>query len=245
MLAHGIEPIDLLVVNLYPFEATSRPARPYDDCVENIDIGGPAMIRAAAKNHADVAVVVDGADYAAVLDDMAAYDGADHARPCAFGSRRKPMPARRPTMRPSPTGLRPSSARPTPPFRALGGAIAEVLRYGENPHQSGRLLSHARTARPASPRPGRCRASSFPTTTSTTLTPPMRRWPNSIPTRSAAIVIVKHANPCGVAEGATLRDAYAQGAALRSGLGLRRHRRHEPHRSMRTRPRPSSRFSPR
>src|SRR4051795_12904618 len=63
MLAHGIQPIDLLVVNLYPFEATVAAGRSYDECVENIDIGGPAMIRGAAKNHADVAVVVDGADY--------------------------------------------------------------------------------------------------------------------------------------------------------------------------------------
>ena len=66
MAAHGIAPIDLAVVNLYPFEATVARGADYDDCVENIDIGGPAMIRAAAKNHADVAVVVDTADYEAV-----------------------------------------------------------------------------------------------------------------------------------------------------------------------------------
>ena len=66
MLAHGIAAIDLLVVNLYPFEETVAAARPFDDCIENIDIGGPAMIRAAAKNHGDVAVVVDLADYDAV-----------------------------------------------------------------------------------------------------------------------------------------------------------------------------------
>ena len=59
MEKHGIEPIDLLVVNLYPFEATVAKGAAFDDCIENIDIGGPAMIRAAAKNHADVAVVVD------------------------------------------------------------------------------------------------------------------------------------------------------------------------------------------
>src|SRR5713101_3506049 len=64
MQAHGIRPIDLLVVNLYPFEATVAQGADFDTCVENIDIGGPAMIRAAAKNHADVAVVVDASDYA-------------------------------------------------------------------------------------------------------------------------------------------------------------------------------------
>src|SRR2546423_14079620 len=63
MAAHGIRPIDLLVVNLYPFEATAAKGADYETCVENIDIGGPAMIRAAAKNHADVAVIVDDDDY--------------------------------------------------------------------------------------------------------------------------------------------------------------------------------------
>src|SRR5688572_16248801 len=75
MLAHGIAAIDLLVVNLYPFEATLAAGRPYGECVENIDIGGPAMIRAAAKNHADVAVVVEPSDYGAVLADLDAHGG--------------------------------------------------------------------------------------------------------------------------------------------------------------------------
>src|SRR5215475_2663697 len=70
MAAHGIRPIDLLVVNLYPFEATVDKGAGFEECIENIDIGGPAMIRAAAKNHADVAVIVDPADYQAVLDEL-------------------------------------------------------------------------------------------------------------------------------------------------------------------------------
>ena len=76
MKAHGIAPIDLLVVNLYPFEATVDKGAGYEDCIENIDIGGPAMIRAAAKNHDDVAVVVEAQDYQAVLDELAANKGA-------------------------------------------------------------------------------------------------------------------------------------------------------------------------
>jgi phosphoribosylaminoimidazolecarboxamide formyltransferase/IMP cyclohydrolase len=76
MRAHDIVAIDLLVVNLYPFEATVAKDASYDDCVENIDIGGPAMIRAAAKNHDDVTVVVDVADYGAVLDEIKANSGA-------------------------------------------------------------------------------------------------------------------------------------------------------------------------
>src|SRR4249920_4225007 len=75
MKDHGIAPIDLLVVNLYPFEATVAKGAAFDDCIENIDIGGPAMIRGAAKNHADVAVVVDPADYEKVLGEMAKHSG--------------------------------------------------------------------------------------------------------------------------------------------------------------------------
>ncbi|MEM8777219.1 MAG: bifunctional phosphoribosylaminoimidazolecarboxamide formyltransferase/IMP cyclohydrolase, partial [Pseudomonadota bacterium] len=75
MEEHGIAPIDLLVVNLYPFEATVAKGADYDTCVENIDIGGPAMIRAAAKNHGFVNVIVDVEDYAALLDELAANDG--------------------------------------------------------------------------------------------------------------------------------------------------------------------------
>src|SRR5690606_16677538 len=76
MSEHGIAPIDLLVVNLYPFEATVAKGASDEDCIENIDIGGPAMIRAAAKNHADVAVVVEPEDYSAVLGELAEHDGA-------------------------------------------------------------------------------------------------------------------------------------------------------------------------
>ncbi len=75
MRAHHIRPIDILVVNLYPFEETVARGGDFADCIENIDIGGPAMIRAAAKNHDDVAVVVDAGDYAALLDELTAHDG--------------------------------------------------------------------------------------------------------------------------------------------------------------------------
>src|SRR5687767_5695584 len=75
MQAHGIAPIDLLVVNLYPFEETVAKGADFETCIENIDIGGPAMIRAAAKNHGDVAVVVDVADYTAIIDELKAHNG--------------------------------------------------------------------------------------------------------------------------------------------------------------------------
>ena len=134
MLAHGIRPIDLLVVNLYPFEATVAAGKPYDDCIENIDIGGPAMIRAAAKNHGDVTVVVDAADYATVLAELAQNDGATtlalrkqlagkaYARTAAYDAAIS-------------NWLAGELADAAPVYRAFGGTLAEPLRYGENPHQ--------------------------------------------------------------------------------------------------------------
>src|SRR5437762_11028472 len=80
MRSHDIKPIDLLVVSLYPFEATVAKGADFETCIENIDIGGPAMIRAAAKNHADVAVVVDASDYRTVTDALAAHGGATTLR---------------------------------------------------------------------------------------------------------------------------------------------------------------------
>jgi phosphoribosylaminoimidazolecarboxamide formyltransferase / IMP cyclohydrolase len=206
MLAHGIVPIDLLVVNLYPFEATVAAGRPYDDCIENIDIGGPAMIRAAAKNHVDVAVVVDGADYAAVLDDLAAHDGSvtltlrrrlaqkAYARTAAYDAAISNWFAR-------------ELAEETPAFRALGGTLAEVMRYGENPHQSAAFYRTPEN-RPgvATARQVQGKQLSYNNINDTDAA--YECVSEFLPERSAAIVIVKHANPCGVAEGATLREAY-------------------------------------
>jgi len=135
MTAHGIKPIDLLVVNLYPFEATVAKGAAYDDCIENIDIGGPAMIRAAAKNHGDVAVVVEPNDYAAVLAELTQHGGATtlalrkklaakaYARTAAYDAAISNWFAN-------------ELSDTAPEFRAFGGKLAEALRYGENPHQS-------------------------------------------------------------------------------------------------------------
>ncbi|HYF54826.1 MAG TPA: bifunctional phosphoribosylaminoimidazolecarboxamide formyltransferase/IMP cyclohydrolase, partial [Salinarimonas sp.] len=135
MLAHGIDAIDLLVVNLYPFEATVAAGADEAACIENIDIGGPAMIRAAAKNHGDVAVVVDVADYGAVLADLDAHDGSvtrtlrrrlaqkAYARTAAYDAAISNWFAG-------------ALGEATPPWRALGGQLAEPMRYGENPHQA-------------------------------------------------------------------------------------------------------------
>src|SRR5580693_8132463 len=135
MRTHHIGPIDLLVVNLYPFEETVARGASFDDCVENIDIGGPAMIRAAAKNHADVTVVVEPADYAAVLNEMTAHQGATtlalrkklaakaYARTAAYDAAIS-------------NWFADTLADPAPDFRTIGGRLVEALRYGENPHQS-------------------------------------------------------------------------------------------------------------
>jgi phosphoribosylaminoimidazolecarboxamide formyltransferase/IMP cyclohydrolase len=135
MAAHGIQPIDLLVVNLYPFEATVAKGAGFDDCIENIDIGGPAMIRAAAKNHADVTVVVEPEDYAGLLSELSANGGATtlairqrlaakaYARTASYDAAISNWFA----------GALGDNA---PSYRAIGGRLAEALRYGENPHQN-------------------------------------------------------------------------------------------------------------
>ncbi|MAQ38648.1 MAG: bifunctional phosphoribosylaminoimidazolecarboxamide formyltransferase/inosine monophosphate cyclohydrolase, partial [Thioclava sp.] len=134
MEAHQIEAIDLLVVNLYPFEETVAKGADYDTCIENIDIGGPAMIRAAAKNHAFVSTVVDVEDYAAVLEELDANDGATsypfrqrlaqiaYARTAAYDAAVS-------------TWMAGAIGEQTPRRRAFAGQLAQTLRYGENPHQ--------------------------------------------------------------------------------------------------------------
>ena len=206
LLAHGIAPIDLLVVNLYPFEATLAAGRPYDECVETIDIGGPAMIRAAAKNHADVAVVVEPADYDAVLADLAAHDGAvtltlrrrlaqkAYARTAAYDAAIS-------------NWLAGEIGEATPAFRALGGALAEPMRYGENPHQAAAFY---RTPEPragvATARQVQGKQLSYNNINDTDAA--YECVAEFDPARAPAVVIVKHANPCGVAEGDSLSDAY-------------------------------------
>jgi len=135
MKAHGIAPIDLLVVNLYPFEATVDKGAGFEECIENIDIGGPAMIRAAAKNHDDVAVVVESQDYQAVLDELATNAGATtlslrrrlaakaYARTAAYDAAISNWFAN-------------ELKTDAPDFRAFGGRLIQALRYGENPHQT-------------------------------------------------------------------------------------------------------------
>ncbi|QFR33189.1 bifunctional phosphoribosylaminoimidazolecarboxamide formyltransferase/IMP cyclohydrolase [Ancylobacter sp. TS-1] len=211
---HGIVPIDLVVVNLYPFEATVARGAGYDDCVENIDIGGPAMIRAAAKNHADVAVVVDPSSYETVLADIEERGGT------TLATRRKLAQlayARTATY----DGAIASwfaeveakqEAEAAPASRVFGGRLAEALRYGENPHQSAAFYIGG-AARPgvATARQLQGKALSYNNLNDTDAA--FEAVAEFDPARAAAVVIVKHANPCGVAEGASLEEAYRKALA--------------------------------
>ena len=206
MLAHGIGGIDLLVVNLYPFEATLAAGGSYEDCVGNIDIGGPAMIRAAAKNHADVAVVVDIRDYDTILAELDAHDGAlslslrrrlaqtAYARTAAYDAAIS-------------NWLASEIGSAAPPFRALGGELAEALRYGENPHQMASFYrGGARRPGVASARQVGGKQLSYNNLADTDAA--FECVAEFDPARTAAVAIIKHANPCGVAEGASLAEAY-------------------------------------
>src|SRR5690348_15977738 len=135
MRAHGIRPIDVVVVNLYPFEDTVARGADFATCIENIDIGGPAMIRSAAKNHADVAVLVDAGDYTAVLEEFSRHGGMTtlalrrrlaakaFARTAAYDAAIANWFAN-------------TLGDIAPDYRTFGGRLIEALRYGENPHQS-------------------------------------------------------------------------------------------------------------
>lgn len=206
MLAHGIGPIDLLVVDLYPFEATVAAGKPYAECIENIDIGGPAMIRGAAKNHADVAVLVQPADYPALLAELAAHGGQTtlvfrqalaqkaYARTAAYDAAVS-------------NWMADALAVGPPAFRALGGTLASSLRYGENPHQQAAFY-RAGTPRfgVASARQVQGKELSYNNLNDTDAA--YELVAEFDPKISAAVAIIKHANPCGAAEAQTLREAY-------------------------------------
>ncbi len=205
MKTHDIPPIDLVVVNLYPFEATVAKGASYDDCVENIDIGGPAMIRAAAKNHDFVTVVTDAEDYEAVLDELATHDGAvtlklrrtlaqrAYARTASYDAAIS-------------TWLAGQLGETFPPRVTLSGKLSQTLRYGENPHQQAAFYVTGEQ------RPG--------VATAIQLQGKELSYNNLNDTDAAfelvaeferpAVAIIKHANPCGVAQGDNILDAYKQ-----------------------------------
>jgi len=205
MAAHGIEPIDLLVVNLYPFEETVAKGADYDTCIENIDIGGPAMIRAAAKNHKFVAVVTDPEDYAALTAEMAAHDG---ATTLAFRKRQAQIAYARTGAYDAAvsTWMAGAIGEASPRRRVFAGVKAQDLRYGENPHQTAGFYVTG-SARPgvATARQWQGKELSYNNINDTDAAFELvAEFDRATP----ACAIIKHANPCGVATGATLTEAY-------------------------------------
>ncbi|MGR3494897.1 bifunctional phosphoribosylaminoimidazolecarboxamide formyltransferase/IMP cyclohydrolase [Citreimonas sp.] len=208
MEQHGIGPIDLLVVNLYPFEETVAKGADYDTCIENIDIGGPAMIRAAAKNHAYVNVIVDVADYAALSAELDAHDG---QTTLAFRKRQAQIAYARTAAYDAAvsTWMAGAIGEETPRRRAFAGTLAQTLRYGENPHQAASFY------RDGSGQPGVATARqlqgkelSYNNINDTDAA--FELASEFAPGDGAACAIIKHANPCGVATGATLAEAYGR-----------------------------------
>jgi phosphoribosylaminoimidazolecarboxamide formyltransferase/IMP cyclohydrolase len=205
MAAHGIEPIDLLVVNLYPFEETVARGGDYADCIENIDIGGPAMIRAAAKNHAFVATIVDVQDYDAVLAELAAQDGRTSL---AFRQRQAQIAYARTAAYDAAvsTWMAGALGEETPRRRAFAGTLAQSLRYGENPHQQAAFYTDG-TGRPgvATAQQWQGKELSYNNINDTDAAFELVA---EFAGKGPACAIIKHANPCGVATGETLLDAY-------------------------------------
>jgi phosphoribosylaminoimidazolecarboxamide formyltransferase/IMP cyclohydrolase len=210
MKQHQIAPIDLVVVNLYPFEATLAKGAPFDECIENIDIGGPALIRAAAKNHKDVAVIVDPADYEVVLEEIAAHGGTTLALRRHLAAKAY---ARTAVYDAAISGwFAEQVGVDAPTWRGLGGKLIERLRYGENPHQTAAFYAGAeKRAGVAAARQVQGKELSYNNIADTDAA--FECVAEFDPKRSAAVVIVKHANPCGVAEGNNLLDAYKKALA--------------------------------
>lgn len=211
---HDILPIDLLIVNLYPFENAVASGAGYETCIENIDIGGPAMIRAAAKNHAHVAVCVDAEDVDAVLADMDANDGhvsgtlrqrlahKSYARTAAYDAAISNYFANH-------------LEDIAPPYRAQAGSLKQTLRYGENPHQTAAFYSDG------SDRPGvataqqlQGKALSYNNINDTDAAYELvAEFGHADKGAKPAVAIIKHANPCGVAVADNFITAYRQALA--------------------------------
>ena len=205
MTEHGIAPIDLLVVNLYPFEATVARGAAAEDCVENIDIGGPALIRAAAKNHDFVTVVIEPAQYDAVLAELAAggtslalrrrFAGMAYARTAAYDAAIAAWFAA-------------EQGETFPERLTLAGTLGQTLRYGENPHQQAAFYVTA--ARPGVATAAQAQGKEL---SYNNLNDTDAAYECVAEFEAPTVVIVKHANPCGVASAADLATAWD--AALR------------------------------
>ena len=205
---HDIGAIDLLVVNLYPFEATVAAGADYTTAIENIDIGGPAMIRAAAKNHAFVNVVVDVEDYRAVLAELDANDGQT-----SYAFRQKlalTAYARTGAYDAAVYGWMASALENAAPRRrAFAGTLAQTLRYGENPHQAAAFYIDG-TDIPGVATATQHQGKELSYNNINDTDAAFRLVAEFSPDDGPAIAIIKHANPCGVARGDTFAQAFGR-----------------------------------
>ncbi|MBA9032395.1 bifunctional phosphoribosylaminoimidazolecarboxamide formyltransferase/IMP cyclohydrolase [Rhizobium leguminosarum] len=214
MKTHGIEGIDLAVINLYPFEEVRAAGGDYPTTVENIDIGGPAMIRASAKNHAYVTTLTDPADYAELLEQLSA-DGGKTAY--AFRQRMAAKAYARTAAYDAMISnwFAEALSIDTPRHRVIGGALKEEMRYGENPHQKAAFYATGEK------RPGVSTAAllqgkqlSYNNINDTDAA--YELVAEFLPEKAPACAIIKHANPCGVATGSSLVEAYQRALACDS-----------------------------
>ena len=207
MNEHNIGGIDLVVVNLYPFEETVAKGAAYDEVIENIDIGGPAMIRSAAKNHGFVSVIVDTEDYAPLIAELEANDGQTsyamrqrlaqtaYARTAAYDTAVSTWMA--------------AQIDETPRRRSFGGTLAQTLRYGENPHQQAAFYTDgSASAGIATAEQHQGKELSYNNINDTDAA--FELVSEFAPENGPACAIIKHANPCGVATGATMAEAYTR-----------------------------------
>ncbi|QTN37335.1 bifunctional phosphoribosylaminoimidazolecarboxamide formyltransferase/IMP cyclohydrolase [Cognatishimia activa] len=206
MEEHGIGGIDLLVVNLYPFEATVAAGGDYETCIENIDIGGPAMIRAASKNHDDVAVIVDVQDYDGLLAELDANDG---QTTYAFRSKQAQIAYARTAAYDAAVSNWMASAigEEAPRRRAVAGELVQTLRYGENSHQQAAFYTDG-SGRPGVATAQQLQGKELSYNNINDTDAAFELVAEFAPENGPACAIIKHANPCGVAVGATLVEAY-------------------------------------
>ena len=226
MAEHDIGAIDLVIVNLYPFAATVAKGAARDEIIENIDIGGPSMVRSAAKNHDSVAIVTDPADYAELIAAMDNTGGATdrafrirlaakaYAQTAAYDAAISNWFAFTDAFT-NPVGPKALAATPFPAVLALGLSHTETLRYGENPHQMAALYTSTVLGNQgiSQARQLQGKALSYnnfnDADAALELVSEFRDGPPTV-------VIVKHANPCGVASAATLLEAYQAALACDS-----------------------------
>ena len=214
MKAHGIEGIDLAIINLYPFEEVRAAGGDYPTTVENIDIGGPAMIRASAKNHAYVTIVVDPSDYPALIEALRT-----NAGQTTYAFRQKLAAKAYARTAAYDTAISNWFAEAldieTPQYRTIGGVLKEEMRYGENPHQSaGFYVTGENRPGVATARLLQGKQLSYNNINDTDGA--FELIGEFAPDQGPACAIIKHANPCGVATGSSLKEAYLRALACDS-----------------------------